>query len=518
MNTYCLKKSYRYVVYGAAFMGKFVLAGLRKTGYEVSAFLDKRAERIQDVEGLSVYHPKDFVDAEKENTVVIVAITNPFEHPIVAKLLADIGYKKIIYKMSANNGYQSEYAQNLFDVYEKIVEGSIDESTVAFEYDDNFKNVYFEESGIIKKTEDEVVVYLPVELCYGHIAANHPLSEVEQQNNPDVKASINQPILFAEKWIIDLFRGFEGYEKVGSAIQEFKKYLYRNPWRYYSFPRTKQGIDDLLTNRYTVFVQMNQLLNKGMEFFENTPIEVEWNSKGYFNLLDGTHRVCFFVAKGLTKVPARMRRDDYESWKNESKLKQCVEFLQKNECLPAYTPIPHPHFYNYPTYRDMAGIPRRQYLFEYLKKRNIDMRQAKVLEIGSYFSYFAQIFYKMGADVTTVELLENSFELGRLFNELLYCDGIKTLLGDIEEIDLPETYDITVMLTVVYPYIGTEKGRNILRKIDKATGKLLLWESGDEPQKEIEFIMKESSFDGYEKIAETYGTGKIRELGAFYKE
>jgi len=514
---YQLKKDYKYVIYGAAFMGDFMEQGLRKAGYQVSAFLDKRADKLQMLNGIRIYHPDKFKDDDKDNTVVIVAITNPFEHPMVARYLVDKGYKKVIYKMSSDDRYQAEYAHNLFEIYEQILEGKISENTAVFEYADDFKNVYFEESMVVNKSDSEVVVYVPLELCFGGVGNNILISEEDKKQNPDVVDTFDKPILYAERWVINLFRAFEGYGDVGKTIEEFKEYLYRNPWRYYSFLRTKQGMDDLITNRYTLFMQLSQSLNSGMDFYEKTPIEAKWNDKGYFNIPDGVHRVCFFIAKGLTRIPAKMSYIDYEKWINKEKLERCIEYLQRHNCPPAYTPIPHPYFYNYPTYRDVAGIIRVQRIFEYLKCKGMDVKGKKVLEIGSYYSYFSQFFYKMGANVTTVELLKDSYELGKKFNELLYCDNITSLLGDIEDIELSEDYDITVMLTVVYPYIGTDKGKAIMEKIGNVTTNMLLWESGEEPNVEINFILMTGHFSRYEKIAETYGTGKTRELGVFYK-
>ncbi len=517
MKKYTLKKEYKYVIYGAGFMGALMLEGMEKAGYCVSAFLDKRAAILKTIKGVPVYHPDEFQDDGKGNTVVIVAIMNPFEHPKVAAGLSKKGYKKIIFKLSADNRYKAEYARNMFQLYEDLQKGSIDGQRAAVEYTADFADVYFEEEAVIKRTEHSVIAFVPLELCFE--LCDFPVITAENgQPNPDIVSAFDKPILFGDKWLIDLFRAFEGNGNIGKIIYEFKEYLKRNPWRYYSYPRTEQGMDELIANRYTMFMQLSQFINKsGMEFFINTPIEVEWGGKGYFHVLDGAHRICFFLAKGFTRIPARMKKEAYEKWRNQDKLKTSIGYLKEHGCPPMNTPVPHPCFYNYPAYRDEAGILRISHILEYFRGRQVDLKGKRILEIGSSYSYFAQCFYRMGAKVTAMRQDNGCLKLEKILNELVYCDGIEAIFGDICEIKLDQQYDIAIMLTYFEQYTGTVQGKAMLQKIDRAVDGFLLWESGADAESEINFIMAETSFLRYEKIAATYGTGKARELGIFYK-
>jgi hypothetical protein len=69
----------------------------------------------------------------------------------------------------------------------------------------------------------------------------------------------------------------------------------------------------------------------------------------------------------------------------------------------------------------------------------------------------------------------------------------------------------------LYPLLGENAGLEILRKIDRLTCGMLIWESGDKPEEERDFILSNTSFGRYEKLSATYGTGKVRELGVFFK-
>ena len=66
MKTYKLSKEYNYVIYGAAFLGVQILTGLRNSGYNVNAFLDKRASELKEVEGVKVYEPQSYKSDNKE--------------------------------------------------------------------------------------------------------------------------------------------------------------------------------------------------------------------------------------------------------------------------------------------------------------------------------------------------------------------------------------------------------------------------------------------------------------------
>lgn len=515
MNTYKLVKENKYVIYGAAFMGKLVLEGMNKAGYSIKAFLDKRAEELQEVDGIRIYDPEKYEDADKEHTVIIVAITNVFEQPQVADYLQKQGYKKIICKMSANNQYKSEDMRKMFDVYEMILEGAINENIELTELTEECQSIFFEDHAIIKQFgENEIVAYVPMELCY----ANKIAMPKELQGKNEECDGDGTFVIYSQARIIDLFRAFEGNkQEVKTAMDNFRDYFFKNPGRYYSFPRTEQGFQDFISNRYEIYMRMSQILNQGIEFFVQAPIEVKWNEHGYFRVLDGAHRVCFFIAKGLRYIPARMSKEDYEHWKNESKLYDCIEYMKKMNCLPAYAPILHPNFMNYPTRRDTAGNTRISQIFNYLYYRKISMHGKTVLDIGSYYSFFAQAFEKIGAKVTTLEVYESSYEAGKKINDLLYCTNIRAIQGNISDVEFEEKFDVTIMLTVFYPYLDKNDGERVIKKVGNVTKQMMIWESGERPQQEIEFILKHTDFVTYEKIAETYGTGRTRELGVFYK-
>jgi len=92
-----------------------------------------------------------------------------------------------------------------------------------------------------------------------------------------------------------------------------------------------------------------------------------------------------------------------------------------------------------------------------------------------------------------------------------------------EDHDFNTTYDVGIILTVFYhyynnPILKDDRVRDrFLKKLDATIDYMLIWESGDDYEGERSFIIENTKFKRFEHIAWTDGTGKLRELGVFYK-
>lgn len=518
-----LKKDYRYLIYGAAAQGRAILKNLRDTGYYVAAFLDRRADDLKVVDGVIVKRAEYFNHSDFENTVVVVALTNPFEHTIIADYLHELGYDKIIYNIFPGMEHVSEEIFEFKRTYGDILGGFISEQNFFCKYNDQWVNAIFEDGALIRDDGEYVVAYLPFDLCaapskeYLYKMLGNQIMDA----SPDMAERFDQPIYMAAYEQCNLFRAFFGTLKHRSkVIDVFVDFWKRNRFLYReTFPRTREGREELLINRSNTFWGMfRSFQQNGMDFFIQCPLEVCWNEKGYFNIVDGTHRIAFFLAIGLHSAPARILKRDYEEWINREKLVKCIDYVQKIHIPAAYAPIPHPNFYFFPTYRDLGGVIRLQIIEEVLMFNHIKVKGKKVLDAGSNYCYLSQNFTRMGAEVTAVEYNPNISEFGRLLNELLYCSNIKSVCCGLDEINTAERFSFTVMLTVLYPYMNQPLGLKILQNIDIVTEDFLIWESGKHPEEEIRFILENSSFDKYLKLSETFGTGKLREMGIFCKK
>ena len=94
LKEFQVKKSDILLLYGGAYAGKELLYCMQALGYKVSAFLDKRAQIIQEIEGIKVYEPEEYKGNPKE-ALVIITTGNPIS---VAKYIYSLHFEKIIYR------------------------------------------------------------------------------------------------------------------------------------------------------------------------------------------------------------------------------------------------------------------------------------------------------------------------------------------------------------------------------------------------------------------------------------
>lgn len=523
MEKFYLKKEYRYLIYGASVRGKEMLKGLKAAGYCVTAFLDRRAEDLKIVNGIPVYHPEKFEHNDFENTIIIVSISNPFEHTMIADYLHSFGYEKIIYAIFPGMDHTNEEISELDQTYANIQDGTVTEQNVFFQYTDQWMDLIFKDGACIQKDDKFVVAYLPIDMCFMSLRDYYYnfFGKAIMDNSPEMEERFNMPVYMAAYEQHNMFKAFYGtLSKRGKVIKAFTNFWKNNLCIYGdTFSRTPEGEEAMLINRCNAFWGMFQAYQRsGMDYFIQHPVEVYWNTNGYFNCVDGGHRISFLLAMGLSFVPALISNHDYAQWINKEKLRDCIDFAKEKHIPAAYAPIPHPHFRFFPAYRDIGGATRIHKIEEVLMYNHIQIKDSRILDAGSYYCYLSQVFARMGAKVTAIEYNLISSEFGRLLNELLYCSSIHSICCGLDEMDTKDRFSFTIMLTVLYPYINDPLGMKILHNIDIVTENFMIWESGDRPEDEIHFILENSSFKTYVKISETFGTGKLREIGIFCKE
>jgi hypothetical protein len=89
-------------------------------------------------------------------------------------------------------------------------------------------------------------------------------------------------------------------------------------------------------------------------------------------------------------------------------------------------------------------------------------------------------------------------------------------------------FDVTLALTVLYHVFFRQDEQAIppsvrmdphavVSKIDSMTKHALIWESGDDPEREKDIVLSHSKLTCYLSLGPTKGTGKRRELGVFLR-
>lgn len=401
------------------------------------------------------------------------------------------------------------------DNYEKLLSGK--DASEAFTFIKHLgqsNENRLSDNSVIQEGNGTVTVYIPADLCFTSTKECLQSLEFWELIQDRLQTdTLDVPIYMGYYRMVYFFRACMGaVPNVRATLKAYEDWAADTAWNV-------STAYERVVNRMQVYNGMESVSKMGDGFFRARPVQVEWNPKGYFNIVDGHHRTCFYVAKGISLIPAVMSKEDHEKWIHRDALKRCLDFISgRKNMAAAYAPIPHPNFYQFPTYRDVGGHTRIQMIAEFLALNQISFRGRTVLDAGAYYCYLSQFFSRLGAKVTAVEYERESHEFAKLLNELLYCGDIDCICGELEELDTSRRFSVTIMLTVLYPYVGTDLGRKILGNIDAVTEDLLIWESGDQPEDEIQYILKYSTFAHYCKISETIGTGKVRELGIFYRD
>ena len=474
---FTITKETQFVIYGASFIGKEINTVLKEKGYDVVAFFDTDAKNGKIVDGVQVLHPEEELSG-KERTVIIIAITDTQEHEAVAEYLYSIGYDKII--------MQTDFIKNekqiVDEIYERILIG---ENVEAIEIpcfepaEDGWEKF---EDKYVDVIEGKYVVDVPVELLF-----------FEKADGVLCTAYQNEPLLTAYHFL-------EGRENADLVFEYFESRDEAIRWIQVESVRYKN-----LSRRWQVY---GHDINKAQIPW------VERNEKGVFVVKTEEPYAMFQVVKGYSRVKCVMSESDYRSWVNIDKVDNFYELMKKHHVSRIYTPIPHPAMYDIVANRENYGYTRLARMCRYFSEQRMDIKGKKVLDVGTYVGYLGQHMYRMGADVTAVEYANDLYEL---------CDSINDILGyrldlkhmGIEELETEDQYDVTIMLTVLYWHLDTPLADKIMKKVDEVTKGILVWESGNEIEREKEWIMNHSSFNHYEKIADSFGAGKLRELGVF---
>ncbi|KOP67520.1 hypothetical protein AMS62_21455 [Bacillus sp. FJAT-18019] len=361
--------------------------------------------------------------------------------------------------------------------------------------------------------EQTVVAKVPLELLFTDYIAEERKTDIPH---------------FTEAWYEDHKRYADlPIMRLSPHLQLFRYFMHgrESPKLYlewHSLIFTTRGLQvpisehELLEQRRLQCSNLTALFAKNPDYFMNDPILVVYDKKGgYFRIKDGHHRTVFQYCKGVRYIPAQMTVHDYAAWKNTDAVNGVREAFSRYRRTLIYTPILNPHFEHLASERDNTYPTRMDLMIEYLGSTSV--RGKKVIDIGCNIGYYSRHFTRQGARVTGYEPMAEHYELARELNHLERVQfDLRTEC--FERSTLTEEYDIGLLLTVFYHVMDNPSVQEaFLRNIDRAVTGFLFWESGAEPEREKAILLRGTKFNRYEKLGDTEGTGKKRELGVFIK-
>ena len=229
-------------------------------------------------------------------------------------------------------------------------------------------------------------------------------------------------------------------------------------------------------------------------------------------LADGIEQAC--LAKALDKRWIRVDMPDAiaQQWdvRSVSTLRDVVKQTRRKIF---YNPVLHANYR-----RARVGRPDSIRLDRIRRLLGACGQGLRGLDIGCNMGYMCHMLQRQGFSMTGVDFNEPHLAVARALNETYRLD-VNFLSGHFEQIQLAESYDVVVMLTVLYHTFNRSlaEAARIVNKIDGLAPHLLLWESGDRPKQEIDLIRANCGLNLYLPLGATFATGKHRELGAFLR-
>lgn len=411
----------KFVIYGAAAGGKVVFEKLEKCGKTVIAFIDRRADELNDffLGGVPVFSP-DAIPAgliSNDDTVVIISVKNVFEHTSIANALFTLGARTIIYMpRSVLEHNATDIQMQIGDLYNRILNGEWDGKGKIPVLD--IKEQYqFEDICLIKQENGMVWARIPVEYIF--------INLVTQVDTPWSDISIY--LFFTHNRLFDWFSGREN----GNPEAYLKYYCE------YGAKREKIKITDawresVLHNRNEVYEQMEMFLETDPDFFVRNAANAKWN-KDHFNLLSGKHRTTFLLSKGFRFIPLCMTKQDYDVYINNSKADNVIEYFKDVSIDTLNFPIFHPMFFKYAHNGGTAYNVALKKITDLIASENFERKQQvklndfMVVDLLNDCGTFSRCFVRMGCRVycrSENKLEQMLDELMHVSEKRVYVDGI----------------------------------------------------------------------------------------------
>jgi SAM-dependent methyltransferase len=180
-----------------------------------------------------------------------------------------------------------------------------------------------------------------------------------------------------------------------------------------------------------------------------------------------------------------------------------------------YSPILNPMVIGPRPVRDFYYKSRLDHLLRFFGSTPFPK---EIIDIGCNTGFFSFHLAREGSSVVGCDTDPQHIALALSLSGLYRLSPEFVHAAAEELLESAREYDAAILLTVLYHMIAAGTHERLLSLINARVRDFIIWESGDDPQKEIGAISGSTKFVNYLRIAYTYGTGKSRELGIFYRE
>ena len=504
------------VIYGHSVNGCAIATTLKHHSVNVVAFLDRNAHSFNASGAIPVFHPNtgaEWLGGHLDDVIVVISIANVFEHRSVAAQLHAYGFQNIILFPDFLFDQRASAVRKMKQVFHNILAGKglHGDRLATFSALEKHLN-----TNVIKEDRDSVTALVPIELI--HIGDKQTILD-----NTDDASAISRELeklpyyfntpLAGFNYYLNLYDFFSGKNENGiDSYFAWKQAMHRGKS---GKSLTLEDKDRLIEDRRSVYINMADALAMNDQFFRSNPVDLRFNERGYFYLIDGANRTCFYLHKGLRLIPARVDSASYNAWADSSHLcereRQCLLEHKLLQQYPIhlhsllYAAAPSPSFDQYEKYLSIC---------RFLSAHAINLTNSKVLVVNSTNAYFSLFFARMGGEVTSQVSNDELEEYNVLVNKLCFAENIDIAVGSPGDMTRTTHYDIVVYLDGNDALWGSEEEDEFVRKM---TASLFFWvyESRDAADR----IKKNCEGYSHEELHRFCGHNKqYYNVYGFYKE
>lgn len=508
-ETFALTCEQKIVIYGASTNGIFYAHLFMDNGFSISYFIDVQAEKMGNSvrigeQNFPIYTIKNVPEEAREDYIVYIAIRNAMEQEKCVEMARNLGYQKIIYlPLHKKTVETAEGIDALTRVYNEIILGNIN-GDILCPMQSYFQVPQYRDVAFIKCNE-KIISYVPLDIIYYHSYAQ--IKEMNLLYGIPTNEEIDRKYSNCPFPQVDFFKEMFLFFLTGRG--NIKKYMdvtmkLPNNLKACSDDEHQEWLDD---RKHVI----EKIIEKGFyenEFWINSAIPIEWNAGGFFNIQDGIHR--YFVADMLSmrKIPAQIKKEDYDIWLNKKALHKCLKYVQNIKVLP--TPVSHPYFLDCDVESELLGKTVLKYIQE--KVASIWNNQIKILDTNPQIGYYTQHFVRMGGNVTAImDVNDKYYDVFCSLNELAYLEDRISISGFIDA----KHYDIILCMKNWDMFEDKGHYKEWLKLIKTLTPQLMIWESGVVPEEEKKIIFQYTQFSEYEFLRYVLEDKIIREVGIF---
>lgn len=239
------------------------------------------------------------------------------------------------------------------------------------------------------------------------------------------------------------------------------------------------------------------------------------SSRNVFIIEDGHHRACFLHSRGFRCIPVQIPYGDLQEWLNLPYLYHVEQTIRSQDRRVNYTPILNPMAGALRVERDFAYKSRLDHILYFFGAKDFS---GSILDVGSNTGFYSFHFSREGMQVVGCEPDPNHYDLSLSLSNLYRLNATFTRLPAADYLMTGQIFDGALLLTVLYHLINRNEHNEFLDLLNSKISDYIIWESGGDPELEKNLILNKTKFSEYAFIANTYATGKARELGVFSRK